>query len=322
MKNLPFGLMNKSMSTLEAQKVVRAEGDSHALLFEMLRSFTMLAAKLNLSHAVKELGSTRQTVRRHIAQLEHSKGEKLFEIVDRQYRLTRAGEQALPEALNLLARGRSWLRGHVSHQNGMQCVWAALPEARSFWLQQHPLGDIWKSDRPLLRECFRAWALAGGALEHPAMTHIRPYFMVFRNTLNGWICVEIGDESSYVSWSGWAIARSSIGRDMFGLPSGDEIAHLMVEPFDDAAIHQNARLDHIFTHLRREDDGSYVPISYRRLLLAGTFPDGTFALISVVDRCKDITINNLDFAESQSMPDALVMSSRPKVLKYEQGLSN
>ena len=46
----------------------------YPLLFEILRSFTMLAATLNLSHAVKELGSTRQTVRRHISQLEDIKG--------------------------------------------------------------------------------------------------------------------------------------------------------------------------------------------------------------------------------------------------------
>ena len=47
---------------------------SHAILFELLRSFTTLARTLNLSHAVKELRSTRQTVRRHIAQLEEMRG--------------------------------------------------------------------------------------------------------------------------------------------------------------------------------------------------------------------------------------------------------
>ena len=32
---------------------------SHAILFELLRSFTTIARTLNLSHAVKELRSTR-----------------------------------------------------------------------------------------------------------------------------------------------------------------------------------------------------------------------------------------------------------------------
>ena len=166
-----------------------AQNESHALLHEMLRSFTTLAETLNLSRAVRELGSTRQTVRRHIAQLEEAKGVKLFRLEDRQYHLTEEGERALPEALDLLMRGRSWLMGHVSHYDGMLRVYATLPEDRSFWLQQRPMGELWSSKRPLLRECFRAWALSGGELESDLMSHVRPYFMVYRDSPNGWICV-------------------------------------------------------------------------------------------------------------------------------------
>ena len=68
------------------------------LLFEMIRSFVTLAATLNLSHAVKDLGSTRQTVRRHISTLEDAMGVPLFYVDDRRYYLTVAGENALPDA--------------------------------------------------------------------------------------------------------------------------------------------------------------------------------------------------------------------------------
>ena len=300
---------------LEEEAPVAA--DSHALLHEMIRSYTTLARTLNLSHAVKELGSTRQTVRRHIAQLEAAKGVQLFTVRDRQYQLTEAGREALPQALDILMRGRSWLLGHVSHYNGLQRVHATLPEGRSFWMQQRPMSEIWTSPRPLLRESYRAWCMAGGELEHEAMSHIRPYFMVYRDSPNGWICVEIGDDSSYVSWSGWAAARSSIGRNMTGLPGGEEFAHLMIEPFEDAAIHENTRLDHLYTQLKREVGGPYVPLCYRRLLLSGRFPDGTFALISVVDRYQGITIDGLDPASMKSMPDEVIMPAIPKSLKYE-----
>ena len=288
------------------------------LLFEMIRSFATLARTLNLSHAVEALGSTRQTVRRHIAQLEEAKGERLFDVVDRQYRLTEAGQRALPEALDILARGRSWLIGHVSHINGLQHAHAMLPEGRSFWLQERPLGEIWTCDRPLLRESFRAWAMAGGELESEMFRHVRPYFMVYRDSPNGWICTEIGDESSYVSWSGWAAARSSIGRNMTVLPGGDDFAHLMEEPFEDTAAHQGARLDHVFTQLQRESGGPYYPICYRRLLLGGCFPDGTFALISVVDRHHGVEIDGLDPALTDEMPLEVVMPERPVTLKFEQ----
>ena len=55
-----------------------------ALLYEMMRSFVALARTLNLSQAVEALGSTRQTVRRHIAQLEQAMGLSLFEVEQRR----------------------------------------------------------------------------------------------------------------------------------------------------------------------------------------------------------------------------------------------
>ncbi|MEL6808184.1 MAG: LysR family transcriptional regulator [Pseudomonadota bacterium] len=279
------------------------------LLFEMIRSFTTLAETLNLSHAVAELNSTRQTVRRHIAQLEAAKGEALFTLENRQYHLTEAGQKALPEALDLLARGRSWLLGQISHRNGLENVYAELPEGRTFWMQQRPMSDLWSLERPLLKAAFRAWAMSDGELEADVLRDVRPYFMVYRDSPNGWICIEIGDESSYVTWSGWAAARSSLGRNMDVLPGGGDFAHLMVSPFEDAATHKNTRLDHIHTQLRRAPDGPYLPIFYQRLLLPGRFPDGTFALISVVDRHHDVEILGLDEEVRPRMPDEVVMKA-------------
>jgi hypothetical protein len=89
------------------------------LLFEMIRSFTTLARTLNLSHAVEELNSTRQTVRRHIAQLEELRGERLFDVINRRYELTEAGNAALPSALSLLGHGRLWLRGQIKDVDGL-----------------------------------------------------------------------------------------------------------------------------------------------------------------------------------------------------------
>ena len=302
----------------EAARIDRPNQGSHPLLFEMLRSFATLAAMLNLSHAVKEMGSTRQTLRRHIALLEEIKGVQLFDVRDRQYFLTEEGRSALPEALEILARGSSWLMGNVSHYDGMKRVSAVLPDKNSFWLQQQPLGEIWTSERTLLRESLCAWTLASGELECDSMKHVRPYFMVYRNSPNGWVCVEIGDQASYVSWYGWATARSSIGRVLYGLPGGDRFAHLMVEPFEDALVHQGTRLDHIHTQLSRVPDGPFIPLNYRRLLLAGRFPDGSPALISVLDRCYDINIAGLDDAQIQAMPRDLAMPPRPVEPLYEK----
>ncbi|MDW4500527.1 LysR family transcriptional regulator [Sulfitobacter sp. D35] len=298
-----------------AAKVTKAQ-DSHALLHEMIRSFTTLARTLNLSHAVKELGSTRQTVRRHITQLEEAKGTPLFIVEDRQYRLTDAGEKALPEALNILALGNSWLSGHLQNYQGLPLVQKTHSDGWSFWQQQRPIGELWTSSRPLLRESLRAWARAGGALEDSEMEHVRPYFVVFRDTPNGWICVELGDECSYVSWFGWSHARSSIGRVLEQLLAGDDFGRLVNMPYEEVHRSMGLRLDHIHTQMHREGTNALVPISYQRLLMGGRFPDGSFALLSVVDRCYDLRIEGLENTQIRSMPKDLVMEVDENVLKF------
>ena len=95
--------MNEIANPYTSSEPVRKQTESHALLHEMIRSFTTLARTLNLTHAVKELGTTRQTLRRHIAQLEELKGVDLFVVKDRQYQLTEEGSRALPEALDILS---------------------------------------------------------------------------------------------------------------------------------------------------------------------------------------------------------------------------
>ena len=111
--------MNKSV---DLEKTIRSAHESipPALLFEMIRSFVSLAATLNLSHSVKQLGSTRQTVRRHISTLEEAMNAPLFSVNDRQYTLTDAGRNALPGAEDILARGITWLRGQSRSIGSLQ----------------------------------------------------------------------------------------------------------------------------------------------------------------------------------------------------------
>ena len=311
-------IMNERMDTDRAAQNMRKPSESHALLHEMIRSFTTLARTLNLSHAVKELGSTRQTLRRHIALLEELKGVELFIVKERQYHLTRAGERALPEAEDILARGNSWLNRDVGHVQGLQHVSKVLPDGYFFHQQQRSIGEIWTNPRPLFRESVKAWTLAQGELEHDALQHIRPYFMVFRDSPSGWLSVEIGDDSAYVSWFGWTAARSSIGRDVGKMPGGDDFARLLSAPFDEVKYTRGLRLDHVFTLLPRVPDGPMVPLSYQRLMLGGTFPDGTFALISVVERCYDLDIDGVTENDAKTMPKEMLTPSKPKVLKYER----
>lgn len=227
--------------------IVFVSSVTNPLLFEMIRSFSTLANKLNLSHAVDELGSTRQTVRRHIANLEEIKGEELFNVVDRRYELTEAGRRALPEANEILARGHAWLRGQSMHVGGLQYLKHQEPNGWFFHQQQHPLGTLWTQNSLLMRETFRSWAMGGGNIEAKEFQHVRPYLIVYRHTPAGWICVEFGEESFYVRWFGREKARSSVGNAIGKMPGGEEFARLLDQSFHEVEITQNARIDHVFT---------------------------------------------------------------------------
>lgn len=281
------------------------------LLLEMMRSFVSLARTLNLSRTVDEIGSTRQTVRRHIATLEERKGGPLFVVIDRRYALTELGQHALPEAQELVIRAEAWLDGRSSHVNGLQRLALDMPEGYPYHLQQHSLGRIWQDSSPLIQEGFLTWARSQGKIECPQYAALRPWVMVFRLHHNEWICVDVGDRSSYTDFYGWAWQRSSIGRPIAALPGGGDFGQLLTVPFHDVLMRGGARLDHIHATIAPKHGPNadvYVPISYQRLLTGCRFPDESFALASLIDRTWNVEIEGLDQATVRSMPQELIMN--------------
>tara|TARA_R110002072_G_scaffold192587_1_gene349621 strand:- start:830 stop:1747 length:918 start_codon:yes stop_codon:yes gene_type:complete len=279
----------------------------YPLLFEMLRSFTCLAATLNLSHAVRELRSTRQTVRRHVNQLEELKGGPLFEVAERQYMLTELGHSVLPEALDLLARAEGWLMGQSRLINGMQYLRREDPDGWFFFQQEQPISNLFGSTSPLLPEVMKAWAIAGGNLEHKALKDVRPFCTVFRRVGEEWLFTEVGEESSFVSWFGWTVSRSSIGRPLGEMPGGGNFGLLSKIAYAEVETNQSARLDHIFTVLPKGTEAEMLPISFERLLLGARFPDDSFAMISAVRRTYDVDIKDVSNEMLHQMSEDMVM---------------
>lgn len=281
-----------------------------AILFELLRSFSTLARTLNLSKTVEELGATRQTVRRHIDILEKNLGKKLFVLVDRQYQLTKDGQEALDEAEELLARGQAWLSGFLRHVDGFDHIQRDDGEL-CYYMQQHRMTDLWNFGTPLLQAALEAWVIAKGRLEASEFAPMRPYLMIFREQGDDWVCVEVGDKSSYASWYGWTWQRSSVGRPLSALPGGVDFAKVTSKPFRDVATSYAARFDHIFSRIEHGDDGGTLPIAYQRLLLRGQFADGSFALFSIIERTYDLEIPGLDRERIASMPPEMIMNVKP-----------
>lgn len=279
------------------------------VVFELLRSFIKLADTLNLSKAVRELGSTRQTVRRHIKLLEERTGNALFLVEDRQYHLTQAGRRALPEAKTLVARSEAWLNNQSGHIGGLSHLSYQSETGFSYYLQQRSLGDLWLSGTPLIQKGFQCWVDAKGEIEADAFAPIRRFITVFRLLDDDWVCAEIGEQSSYATWYGWEIERSSIGHRLDNMPGGSEFSPLLEKPFEDVHMYGGARLDHIHTLVAAENEENLTPVSYQRLLLGARFPDNSFAMVNLIDRTHNIKIDGLSDAQIKSMPARYVMET-------------
>ncbi len=280
------------------------------VLFDMMKSLTTLGRTLNLTKTVSELAVSRQTVRRHISTLEEIKGTAFFEVRDRHYTLTEAGKRAVGEAEKVLAQAESWLDGQPLQgeaASGMDCSRFHDDEGRDFYAQQHPLSRLWIDGPPILQKGFLAWANARFQVDSQEMEALMPYLLLYRQHDDSWLCVAIGEESSYATWFDRVWAKSAIGRFSKDDPAGPEFNDFISGAHEQIFSQGGARLDHVYAQIPRERGGPPVPVSFQRLLMCCTFPDGQMALAVLVVRTKQIAIEGLDPEAVHPMADDLLM---------------
>jgi hypothetical protein len=277
------------------------------LMFEMLRSFLAVARSLNLSHAVSQLGSTRQTVRRHIETLQELRGERLFDVVDRQYVLTEKGIDALPEAERMLELANAWLRRETWILDGLSSVRFESDAEVPYYSQQHPLDMIWTLGTPLVQTGLSSWIGAQARLESSELDAVREYLVAYRRHRNDWLCVSIGEQSSYATWLGWSWAKSAIGKPLQDDPMASPADRYVDRAYTRILQAGGVRLDHVYTRIARQHGGPPLPISYQRLLMRCSFPNGEHALVTLIDRTPGIRIVGLPADDLDPMSTDLVM---------------
>ena len=290
---------------IEAMETVREKAP--ALLYEMIRSFVVLADTLNLSHAVIQLDSTRQTVRRHIANLEKIKGGELFEVKERRYSLSPLGHLLLPEAKDLMANASAWLLGNAGQVDGLQYLSHSSVDGQLFYLQQHQIDRVFSSSATMLKDVLEGWARGGGQLQHDALKEVRCYCNIFRRISGDLVFAEVGEDSSFMSWFGADVAQSTVGRVLGQMPGGVDFARLVDIAYVEIERSQAIRLDHIHTVIPNPNSEVPIPISYERLMLGARFPDQSPAIISVVRRTYDIEIKGVESELIRTMPESYLM---------------
>lgn len=276
------------------------------IMHEMLRSFVTLAKFLNLTHAVNHLGSTRQTVRRHIELLQSLRGEKLLEFVDRQYVLTRAGALALVEAEQILLLGDAWMRKEVRVVDGLTAVLYDSNAEVPYFSQQHSIDTIWASGTPRIQKGLLCWIESKAQLEAPEFDAVRDYLLAYRRHHREWLCVSIGEKSSYATWLGWSWAKSAIGKPLSDDPMASEADQYVSQSYDSILRSGGLRIDHVYTRIARTHGGAPEPITYQRLILRCMFPNGDYALVTLVDRTTAIKIVDVNLEDLPAMDPALL----------------
>lgn len=284
---------------------VQKASNKHPLLFEMLRSYTTLAETLNLSHAVAQLDSTRQTVRRHIALLEEIRGGALFDVHQRQYVLTDFGRKELPGAIDLLLRAAAWTDGQFSTLDGLQRIHAQTDDGWFFHLQQQSLLDLPNADDAFMLDILQAWAAGCGRVDHPEFLPVRDRTLIFRRTENQWRFIEVGENSGYAKWAGLRAARSAIGLPMDQLVAGRSLETMVQSAYSPLEKTGSVRYDHIFTMFPHGADAADVPLAYERLLMAVRLSDDSPAIMSATRPSYELNIDGVSRNQLEAMPSEI-----------------
>lgn len=271
----------------------------------MFRAFVEMSACLNLSLAAKTLGVTRQTVRRHIDALEEIKACKLFEYSEKGFFLTDKGKEHLPGAIEIIRLVNQWETGQsgvVTRQVALEASSGVGPDGAVFYSQRHSLTSLWRNGPTQFQDLVVAWGKSQGQIEHQAISGLRKYLVLYRKVRDGWVCMEVGEDSAYAKWFGWVWAKSAVGalseEDEVGDGLNQHVARAYKQIFEDGGI----RYDHLHATLPRHGHDGLTPVSFQRLLCGCMLPDGHPALIVYVLITDDIKIDALRDMDIPTVP--------------------
>ncbi len=282
-----------------------------SVFYENLRSFTTVAETLNITKAVDQLGFTRQTIRRHLDDLEAITGEKLFDTKNRQYQLTTAGQDCLAGAKELLAAIHAWAEGNFSPSSGLQKFAFQATDSHYFYhSQQHSLYEVWDDGTPILKHGLRVWTSTKSRIEDPAFASLKPYLLIFRKHRGSWLCTHVGNDSSFATWMGQAWAQSAVGKALETDPDNMKDEKFTIDAYDSVSAHGCPRYDHIYAHYASERDDVSRPVAFQRLLVPLRLPDGEPVLGSLVTRTNCIRIDDI-------VPDKFVKMPQEHLMEFE-----
>ena len=207
----------------------------------------------------------------------------------------------------MLELANAWLRRETWILDGMFSVRYDTGDQVPYYAQQHPLDMIWSHGTPLIQAGLNSWIRAEAKLESSALDAVRDYLVAYRRHHKDWLCVSIGEQSSYATWLSWSWAKSAIGKPLQDDPMATAADSYVDSAYSQILLGGGIRLDHVYTRIPRLHDGLPLPISYQRLLMRCSFPNGEHALITLIDRTHRVQIAGLPSSNLEPMSPDFVM---------------
>lgn len=256
----------------------------------MLRSFASLARNRILTESVMELGLTRQTIRRHITQLEDMLGCTLLVSGPGGYELTEEGRTHLRTARRLLLDAGNWILSQHGGEGGLHVLNMKMAKGGYVCIRQKPLSEVRRIGTKVIRSGFEGWLASGGALDHPACKAIMDTVVLFRPEGDDLLCIHVGERSGFAFWYGSTSMTTSIGTAVNSGLIDNQSAPVTSDIYNQVMMQGSARYDHVAARLARPPHGEMIPIRYQRLLLGFHDEIGRpyLAMMSVITDAVDL----------------------------------
>lgn len=225
------------------------------LLYGYVRSFVKLAYLGDVRAASDQLRITRQSIKRHILELENLLDVQLFERVGATSRLTSMGTLWLPRAQEFSELAAAFLNRRGANQAHYQST--QLPFRML-------LND--RSNSRLLHDFANAWLCSNQTLDCEAIRPFREQCIVYERKAGAWVSREIGEKSAFCLWFGSKITKASVGQRLAKMETGDDLQDEIAFLLDSVYTRGGVHFSEVACNLHSPNHSGRIPVLYQRLL--------------------------------------------------------
>lgn len=249
------------------------EGGSYNvhLLYGYIGSFVKLAYVGDVNLAAEALSVTRQTVKRHIVELEDLLDAQLFDVVASKSRLTSLGNLWLPRAQELMDVASAFLRRKTS--------------ANAAYLSTHiPLRHLFNGDdcSPDLRELAYAWKRSDFKLNSDEILPFLDRCIVYERQNGRWYTRSMGENAAFSQWFGKEEAQKSVGQPISDIATSEELYGEVNYLLDRVYTQGGLFLTEVACALGKPGHDQRVPVMYQRLMAELVDESGRPVVVSMI----------------------------------------